>query len=284
MNTLNIPHQRTCNCPPNHLNCLTAKEWLKAQIGIWEFDYVKSDREAKKVHPAVYPAALAKRCIEVFTHQGELVLDPFCGTGTTLEAAQALGRNAVGFELNQKYAEYAKARLAQLELTGTQQVVLCEDARNAVHYLPAGSVALVVTSPPYADMLNKVYKGKSRRRGDPQKVKRIKQYSQDDRDLGTLPVDAFTKELAGIFDALRPAIRPSGNIVINTADPWQSGRRAMLPFHIAQALSQAGFTMRNVIIWDKRSLVNNAGIFGWPKTYVTVGASFEYLLHFVKEG
>ena len=96
---LEIPSQRTCSCKSNHINCLTAKEWVKSQVGIWEFFYEKRDIRDKDVHPAVFPIALPAKCIQIFTHKGELVLDPFVGIGTTLIAARDLGRNAVGFDL-----------------------------------------------------------------------------------------------------------------------------------------------------------------------------------------
>jgi hypothetical protein len=38
---INIPHSKTCSCKINHLNCMTAKEWMKSQIGVWEFNYEK---------------------------------------------------------------------------------------------------------------------------------------------------------------------------------------------------------------------------------------------------
>ncbi|MHA2041936.1 MAG: DNA methyltransferase, partial [Candidatus Thorarchaeota archaeon] len=88
---LDISHTRTCDCPPKHINCLTAKEWMQHQIAVWEFFYEKRDIRNKKVHPAVFPIALPKKCIELFTHQGELVIDPFVGSGTTLLAAKDTG-------------------------------------------------------------------------------------------------------------------------------------------------------------------------------------------------
>lgn len=98
---LNIGHTRTCKCPKNHINCLTAKEWLKCQLGVWQFTYEGRDVRDKKVHPATFPVALARRVIELFSHEGELVLDPFVGSGTTLIAAQDTGRNGVGFHLEE---------------------------------------------------------------------------------------------------------------------------------------------------------------------------------------
>ena len=99
---LNINHKRTCNCGKTHINCLNPKEWLKNQIALWEFFYETRDVRDREIHPAVFPIALPKKCIELFTHKGELVLDPFAGVGTTLVAAKDVGRNAVGFDLGNK--------------------------------------------------------------------------------------------------------------------------------------------------------------------------------------
>lgn len=102
---LPIEHKRTCQCGPTHINCMTAKEWLKSQLGVWQFYYEGRDIRDKTVHPATFPISLAKKIIELFTHQGELVLDPFVGSGTTLLAANDLNRNCVGFDLQAKYVE-----------------------------------------------------------------------------------------------------------------------------------------------------------------------------------
>lgn len=64
-------------------------------------------------HPAVMPLELATRAIRLSTWPTERILDPFCGTGTTLVAARALGRLAVGVEISERYCELAARRLAQ---------------------------------------------------------------------------------------------------------------------------------------------------------------------------
>lgn len=63
---------------------MTAKEWLKSQLGVWEFFYERRDVRNKEVHPATFPISLATQVIKLFSHEGELVLDPFVGSGTTL--------------------------------------------------------------------------------------------------------------------------------------------------------------------------------------------------------
>jgi site-specific DNA-methyltransferase (adenine-specific) len=64
-------------------------------------------------HPAPFPLELARRCTRLSTWPGEVVLDPFAGTGTTLLAARQLGRRAIGIERSKRYCELAVARLAQ---------------------------------------------------------------------------------------------------------------------------------------------------------------------------
>lgn len=88
---LMIGCERTCECPPNHINCLTAKDWMKSQIGVWQFTYEGRDIRNKELHPATFPLSLARKVIELFTHKGELVLDPFVGSGTTLQRGTRRG-------------------------------------------------------------------------------------------------------------------------------------------------------------------------------------------------
>ena len=166
---LTINTDRTCACKPNHINCLTAKEWIKCQLGVWQFNYEKRDIRDKELHPATFPISLSKRIISLFTHEGELVIDPFVGSGTTLVAARDLNRNAVGFDLNQSYIELAENRLSQEGLFNqSDQIAIRDDAINIPDYFNNSSINLIWTSPPYGNLLNRKRKNKSRR-GDERK-------------------------------------------------------------------------------------------------------------------
>ena len=162
-NLLNIGYTRECDCPKTHINCFSAKEWLKCQLGVWQFTYSGRDIRNKKVHPATFPIALARKVIELFTHKGELVLDPFVGSGTTLVAAQDASRNATGFDLQKPYVKLTESRLAEnLQLFGkSKQIVICDDALNISNYLLPETISLIFTSPPYANLLNRRRKNKS---------------------------------------------------------------------------------------------------------------------------
>ncbi len=278
-----IGWQRTCSCPPNHLNCLSAKEWLKCQIGVWQFFYESRDIRDKNLHPATFPLSLAKKVISLFTHEGELVLDPFVGSGTTLLAAQDLNRNAVGFDLQEKYIDLCVSRLASNNLFNqAQQIAIQDDALNISEYLHPETVSLIWTSPPYANLLNRKRKNKSRRERKNEQLHKVEQYSQDPRDLGTMELEEYTQAMGDIFERLLPLLRPKGHCVINVPDMWWENERITIHVALINELRQRGYELRNTIIWDRTNIVNKIGIFGYPSNYITMGTTFEYLLDFWK--
>lgn len=74
-----------------------------------------ANRDEFNTHPAQYPENLAIWLIRLLTPLGGVVLDPFLGSGTTAVAAKRLGRDSIGVELKQEYAEIARQRLANLD-------------------------------------------------------------------------------------------------------------------------------------------------------------------------
>ena len=144
---LPINHDRVCVCKLNNLNCLTAKEWMKSQLGVWQFYYEKRDIRKKDIHPATFPIALTTKLIGLFTHKGELVVDPFNGSGTTLLSANDLGRNAVGFDISKKYCKLSDSRLPQGHDRGAiKQFSICDDARRMDAYFRQRWEILVKTT------------------------------------------------------------------------------------------------------------------------------------------
>ena len=87
------------------------------------------------------------------------MLDLFVGSGTTLVAAEDTDRHAVGFDLKPEYVELSTSRVNDSQRTAA----ICDDARNIPSYVEPESLGLIFTSPPYANLLNRKRKNKSRR-------------------------------------------------------------------------------------------------------------------------
>jgi DNA modification methylase len=101
-----------------------------------------------------------------------------------------------------------------------------------------------------------------------------------------MQIQEYAGELKGIYKRLFSLLKPRGHNVINVPDMWWSdgiaGRRIPIHIYVYHAMIDAGFELRNTIIWDRTNIVNRVGIFGWPSNYITMGTTFEYLLDFWK--
>ena len=74
----------------------------------WKRD---NSKEYPKIHPTQKPVNVLKQLIEIFTDEGDVVIDPCAGSGSTLQAAYELGRNAYGFETSTKFYHEAKKKM-----------------------------------------------------------------------------------------------------------------------------------------------------------------------------
>jgi site-specific DNA-methyltransferase (adenine-specific) len=88
---------------------ITREDFLAWTKSVWSFPAV----QARQVgHPAPFPVELPHRCIQLYSFRGDVVLDPFAGSGTTCLAAAQDGRRYVGYEINADYCQLAESRLA----------------------------------------------------------------------------------------------------------------------------------------------------------------------------
>ena len=93
---------------PERTSTISRDEFLEFTKSVWTFP----PEPARKVgHPAPFPVELPRRLIQLYTFQGEVVLDPFMGSGQTALAAQRTDRRFVGYEIDPDYVELAQSRL-----------------------------------------------------------------------------------------------------------------------------------------------------------------------------
>lgn len=89
---------------------ITKDDFLELTKSIWTFPAISAKRIG---HPAPFPEELPRRLIELYTFEGDVVLDPFCGSGSTFVAAVNTGRTYVGYEIDSDYVELAQKRIKE---------------------------------------------------------------------------------------------------------------------------------------------------------------------------
>ena len=80
---------------------------------VWEIPYLNPKAKERTGYPTQKPVLLLERIIHLSTDAGDVVLDPFCGSGTTLVAAQLLGRSGIGIDVSEEAVELTRCRLAE---------------------------------------------------------------------------------------------------------------------------------------------------------------------------
>ncbi len=127
---------------------LTKEEWKEYFSGHWDFP---GERQIE--HEAMFPEELPKRLIRMFTFVGDTVLDPFLGSGTTVKAALNLERNAIGYEINEKFLPIIKKKIdinqnlfenKKIEITKRNQQIKIEPVTD---YIPNIKDAMPQTNP-----------------------------------------------------------------------------------------------------------------------------------------
>ena len=83
------------------------------------FEWKRDSKDIPKIHPTQKPQNILKQLIEIFTDEGDTVIDPCCGSGATLRAAAELGRNCYGFDMSREFVHRAKNEMLKDYLTST---------------------------------------------------------------------------------------------------------------------------------------------------------------------
>ncbi len=90
------------------------KNQLKNPTDVWKISLVSGNSLERTEHPAQYPEELIERIVKVGTNKGDLVLDPFMGSGTTAVVAKRLERQYVGYEIEKEFIDISEKRLADV--------------------------------------------------------------------------------------------------------------------------------------------------------------------------
>ena len=258
-------------------NDLSPREWTMLSRNIW--DDVSSPRNKRHLeHGAVYPVKLAERAISMYSGKGDLIFDPFNGIGSTIVAAGRLNRKGIGIELNPRFVQLTNEWIQEevnLFTDGDTNIsVVNDDCRNMEKYLEPNSVQLTVTSPPYANFIQRSVKDRATTHKTSLIVKdnnsRVKAYSDHKDDFGNLDYDQFLLDSEELFKTLLKVTKPNGYAVWVVKDYRLPPKRPYISMHsdLATAAQKAGWLWHDLIIWnqnEQRRLV----LLGYPTRFYT---------------
>lgn len=267
-------------------NGLSTQEWAKNSRSVWNDLSSPRSKNALK-HGATFPQKLSDRVISLYSTKGDIVLDPFLGTGTSARSALSLERDFIGFELNREFYEVALTSLRQDSslFDKNKYNIKQGDCLELVEELENNSLQLTITSPPYADLIHKIVDDRTKRHKKSAFVidnnATTKIYSRDTRDFGNMDFDSYMNAVLQFMQKLYMKTKSNGYNVWVVKDYRDT--RNKIPYvdlhsNIANAGVKAGFKYHDLIIWDqneRRRLV----LLGYPSVfYVNQNHSFIVVL------
>lgn len=257
----------------NKLNELTGKEWIKFTKS-WFVHNPPPRNKIEILHPAKFPETLIEEFIKFFTKKGQIILDPFLGTGSTAVASKNTERSCIGIEINKKYADIATSRLTQKSLdrwidfeknNNLQYLIFNDDSNNLEKIWKKNSLPLIdfcITSPPYWNQLKRSYMRQKTRKDEG--LDTI--YSDNPKDIGNIDdYKQFLNAQKEIFCKIYNVLKNKGYLVIITNNIFYNGRLYPLVFDTAISLSDK-WILKDEKIWcqdDKALLplgINNAWV------------------------
>lgn len=266
----------------NTLNELSSKEWIPETVTVFAqkgLGASNKDAQIEKLHPAPYSYQDVARHIKFFTKEGDFVLDPFLGVGSTLKAACYENRRGLGIELNQKYADLSLKRI-EVEVPDSmpfkdKQEVICGDSTKILKSLQDNTIDFVITSPPYWNILDqKDHKAKQR------EIKSLDtKYSDNDNDLANIDdYQEFLNKLCEVFEDCSRILKKDKYLAIVVSDFRKSEKYYMFHSDLSNILEQKSpFVLKGIKILYQRH--KSIFPYGYPYSFVP-NVHHQYILIF----
>lgn len=258
-----------------HESSLSADDFMEATLDVWKI-HPESARRVQ--HPAPFPVELPRRLIDLYTYEGDVVLDPFLGSGSTLVAAERTGRRGFGFDLDPEYceiarerfeAEQARPRIRAVEVLGEDPLFeLPGDDEDRQEFFQAratseGKKAADIAERVLVDAGFEIVK-------TPVKVPKVGvqfNFLVEDAEGGQFYVD-----VSGAFTTVRPGLmrtdtlwKTLGRIHVLRAqdEPLNPSRVLVLTSNLPKANSEGDKALRAVgpdQVWDAVEMFDQAGV------------------------
>lgn len=255
----------------NPLNDLTAKEWLPETITVFSQKGLgagNKDAQIEKLHPAPFSFQDVARHIKFFTKQGDKVLDPFLGVGSTLKACAYENRIGYGIELNKKYSELSELRIDQ-EVPDTysfknSQNVINGNSLIEIKKFEVNFFDFIITSPPYWNILDTKDHKANQRVSEELDTK----YSESDDDLANISdYEDFLNKISSFFGDCSSIVKAGKYMAIIVSDFRKLDKYYVFHADLANSIEKCSdWKLKGIKILYQR----HKGIFpyGYPYSFV----------------
>jgi len=270
------------------LNELTGKEWVRLTKSVWYEDSEVLTKDInialesgvlmsespprdvlKRLHPATFSEKDIAKLVKFFTKKGEVVLDPFMGTGSAGIASLQNYRKFIGIELYDNWFKIAKQRIEEfvgqdMFLSGYYNLYLGDSLEVMSNQIESETIDFIVTSPPYWNILKKIdRKVKSERLTRNLETN----YGTSKKDIGN--VDSYSEfllKLKSYMAEMHRVLKEKRYIAVIVSDFRHKEKYYLFHADIAGILESVGFTLQGLItlVQDNKRLY----AYGYPTTFV----------------
>lgn len=214
---------------------------------VWDFPIRGDWATHKGDYRGNFAPQIARNILLNYSNEGELVLDPMCGSGTTLIEARLLNRNAIGYDINANAVQITRERLTFDVPHNAEQTVTIGDVRQLAH--ADDSIDLLLTHPPYANIV-KYSDGKN------------------PDDLSSIPnVHAFLDELEKGIREMYRVLKPNHYCAIVIGDTRKGQHYMPLSHFVLDRCMQAGFALKEEIIKTQHNTTHSPRWVGAARSY-----------------
>lgn len=230
------------------INDLNLADWREYDDIVTDSLWRIPERDRSGAHLADYHGnfvpQIPDQAMRRYTKAGDIVIDPFLGSGTTLIQCRRLGRHGIGIELNPEMEKLAKSRIRSednphhvktLSVTGDSSDIAKTPAilRRKLKQIGRETAQLAILHPPYHSIIR---------------------FSDSPDDLSNCPtVESFLENFGCVVDNITPVLEDGRYLVLVIGDMYEKGEWIPLGFYCMQEVMRRGYKLKSIVVKDMQN-------------------------------